>query len=58
VHVVRAVGIIGVRGVLVDAIFDEAKAFYLALSIVVSPDNAMVLMVTLADLRMNLGLKP
>ena len=42
----QAAGIIGVRGVLVVAISDEAKAFYLALGIAVSPINPMVLMVT------------
>ena len=57
-RVVQAAGIIGVRGVLVDAISDEAKAFYLALGMVVSPINPMVLMVTLADLRASLGLTP
>jgi len=57
-RVVQAAGIIGVRGVLVDAISDEAKALYLALGMVVSPINPMVLMVTLADLRASLGLTP
>ena len=57
-RLVQAAGIIGVRGVLVDAISDEAKAFYLALGMAVSPINPMVLMVTLADLRASLGLKP
>ena len=55
---VQAAGIIGVRGVLVDAISDEAKAFYLALGMMVSPINPMVLMVTLADLKSSLGLTP
>ena len=57
-RVVQAAGIIGVRGMLVDAISDEAKAFYLALGMAVSPINPMVLMVTLADLRASVGLKP
>ena len=57
-RVVQAAGIIGLRGVLVDAISDEAKAFYLALGMAVSPINPMVLMVTLADLRASLGLTP
>ena len=57
-RVVQAAGIIGVRGVLVDAISDEAKAFYLALGMVVSPIIPMVLMVTLVDLRASLGLTP
>ena len=55
---VQAAGIIGVRGVLVDAISDEAKTFYLALGMAVSPINPMVLMVTLADLSASLGLMP
>ncbi len=57
-RVVQAAGIICLRGVLVDAISDEAKAFYLALGMVVSRINPMVLMVTLADLRASLGLTP
>jgi hypothetical protein len=43
-----------VRGVLVDAISDDAKAFYLALGMTVSPLDPMTLMVTLADLRASL----
>ena len=57
-RVVQAAGIIGVRGVLVDAISDEAKAFYLALGMAISPINPMVLMATLADLRASLWLTP
>ena len=53
-RVLQAAGIIGVRGVLVDAISDDAKAFYLALGMVVSPLDPMTLMVTLADLRSSL----
>jgi GNAT superfamily N-acetyltransferase len=47
----QAADIIGVRGLLVDAISDEAKAFYLALGMTVSPLSPMTLMITLADLR-------
>lgn len=50
-RVLQAAGIIGVRGVLVDAISDDAKAFYLACGMVVSPLDPMTLMVTLTDLR-------
>lgn len=54
-RVLQAADIIGVRGVLVDAISDEAKAFYLALGMTVSPLDPMTLMVTLADLRASLS---
>ena len=50
-RVLNAAAIIGVRGLLVDAISDDAKAFYLALGMSVSPLDAMTLMVTLGDLR-------
>ncbi len=51
VRVLQAADIIGVRGILVDAISEDAKAFYLALGMSVSPLDPMTLMVTLADLR-------
>jgi GNAT superfamily N-acetyltransferase len=57
-RVVQAASIIGVRGVLVDAISDDAKAFYLALGMTVSPLNPMTLMITLADLRSSLTTTP
>jgi GNAT superfamily N-acetyltransferase len=57
-RVLQAAGIIGVRGVLVDAISDDAKAFYLALGMVVSPLNPMTLMISLADLRASLTATP
>lgn len=47
----QAADIIGVRGLLVEAISDDAKAFYLALGLTVSPLDPMVLMATLADLN-------
>jgi GNAT superfamily N-acetyltransferase len=50
-RVLQAAAIIGVRGLLVDAISEDAKAFYLALGMTVSPLDPMTLMVTLADLR-------
>jgi len=53
-RVLQAAEIIGVRGLLVDAISDDAKAFYLALGMTVSPLDPMTLMVTLADLRATL----
>jgi predicted N-acetyltransferase YhbS len=57
-RVLQAAGIIGVRGVLVDAIAEDAKAFYLALGMVESPLSPMTLMVTLADLRASLAITP
>ena len=50
-RVLQAADIIGVRGLLVDAILEDAKAFYLALGMTQSPLNPMTLMVTLADLK-------
>jgi GNAT superfamily N-acetyltransferase len=50
-RVLQAADIIGVRGILVDAISEDAKAFYLALGMSISPLDPMTLMVTLADLR-------
>jgi GNAT superfamily N-acetyltransferase len=50
-RVLQAADIIGIRGLLVDAISDEAKAFYLALGMSPSPLDPMTLMVTLADLK-------
>ena len=51
----QAADIIGVRGILVDAISDRAKSFYEALGMMVSPIDPMTLMVTLADLRVGLA---
>lgn len=50
-RVLAAADIIGVRALLVDAISDDAKAFYLKLGMQVSPVASMTLMVTMADLR-------
>lgn len=49
-RVLNAAEAIGIRGMLVHAISDEAKAFYLALGLTESPLEPMTLMVTLADL--------
>ena len=51
----QAADIIGVRGLLVDAISYEAKAFYLAVGMVASPLTPMTLMMTLGDLRAAVG---
>jgi GNAT superfamily N-acetyltransferase len=57
-RVLQAAEIIGVRGLLVDAISEDAKAFYLALGLDVSPISPMVLMVTLANLRASVTATP
>ena len=50
-RVVHAADTIGIRGIVVHAISEEAKKFYLALGFEPSPREPMILMVTLADLR-------
>jgi GNAT superfamily N-acetyltransferase len=50
-RVIHATEVIGIRGLLVHAISDDAKAFYLRLGLEPSPLEPMTLMVTIADLR-------
>jgi GNAT superfamily N-acetyltransferase len=50
-RVIHAADSIGIRGLLVHAISEEAKAFYLKLGCEVSPLEPMTLMATLTDLR-------
>jgi GNAT superfamily N-acetyltransferase len=47
----NAAEIMGIRGILVHAISEEAKAFYLALGFDPSPLEPMTLIVTLTDVR-------
>ena len=54
-RVVHAADTIGIRGIIVHAISDDAKAFYLALGFEPSPIEPMTLMVTLADIRKSPG---
>lgn len=49
-RVVFAAETIGIRGMIVHAISDDARAFYLALGLDPSPLEPMTLMVTVADL--------
>jgi hypothetical protein len=44
-------GAIGIRGIVVHAISEEAKDFYLALGFDASLREPMMLMVTLSDIR-------
>ena len=54
-RVAHAADAIGIRGIVVHAISEQAKAFYLALGFDPSPGEPMTLMVTLADIRELLG---
>jgi hypothetical protein len=47
--------VIGIRGIVVQAISEEAKKFYLALGFDASPGEPMTLMVTLSDVRVALS---
>lgn len=53
-RVIYAAETIGVRGLLIHALSDKAKEFYLRLGLDPSPLEPMTLMVTLADLRASL----
>ncbi len=53
-RVLHAAHSIGIRGLLVHAISDDAKAFYVALGFEPSPLEPMTLTVTLTDLRATL----
>jgi GNAT superfamily N-acetyltransferase len=50
-RVAHAADAIGIRGIVVHAISEEAKNFYLALGFDPSPRQPMTLMVTLSDIR-------
>jgi GNAT superfamily N-acetyltransferase len=50
-RVIHAAEAIGIRGLLVHALNEEAKAFYLRLGLEESPLESMTLMCTIADLR-------
>jgi GNAT superfamily N-acetyltransferase len=52
-RVLNAAESIGIRGMLVHAISDDAKAFYIALGFDPSPLDPMTLMIPLADIRFN-----
>jgi len=53
-RVIQAADIIGVRGLLVHAISEDAKAFYIGLGLDPSPIEPMTLMTTVADLKATL----
>jgi GNAT superfamily N-acetyltransferase len=53
-RIIHAADTLGIRGLIVHALSEEAKAFYLALGFDPSPLEPMTLMVTLADLKNSL----
>jgi GNAT superfamily N-acetyltransferase len=56
-RVMNAAGMLGIRGILVHAISEEAKSFYAMLGFRPSPLDPMTLMISLADLGLALGLR-
>jgi GNAT superfamily N-acetyltransferase len=50
-RVAQAADMTGIRGIVVQAISVQAKAFYQSLGFDLSPADPMILMVTLADIR-------
>lgn len=55
-RVSQAAEAIGIRGIVVHAISDEARKFYLAIGFAECPHEPMTLVVTLQDIRAALGL--
>lgn len=50
-RVIAAADLIGIRGMIVHAISEEAKQFYLCCGFLQSPTSDMTLMISLADLK-------
>ncbi|KDU06082.1 acetyltransferase family protein [Escherichia coli 3-267-03_S1_C2] len=50
-RVLQAAEVIGIRGMLVHALSDQAREFYLQVGFEPSPVDSMILMATLADLQ-------
>jgi predicted N-acetyltransferase YhbS len=53
-RILQAADILGIRGILVHAISEEARAFYVAVGFEPSPIEPLTLMVTLADAALSL----
>ena len=51
IEIIHAADAIGIRGMVVHALSEEAKAFYQRLGLDASPLDPMTLMVTVIDLR-------
>ncbi len=56
-RVLGAADALGIRGIITHAISPDAKDFYLSLGFAESPLDEMTLMVTLADVRLNIGVE-
>lgn len=54
-RVTYAADVVGIRGMVVHALSEEARAFYLSLGMDESPLDPMTLMVTVSDLRAAIG---
>jgi GNAT superfamily N-acetyltransferase len=54
-RVEQAADAIGIRGIVVHAISEDARSFYLALGFDPSPGDRMTLLVTLSDIRAGLS---
>ncbi|WP_457584737.1 acetyltransferase [Ensifer canadensis] len=50
-RLLNAAEILGIRGVLVHAVSDDARAFYEAVGFLPSPSDPMMVMVSLHDLK-------
>jgi predicted N-acetyltransferase YhbS len=57
-RIIQAAEIIGVRGVIVHAASEEARAFYEHVGFCSSPLDPMTLMITMADLQASLSPEP
>jgi predicted N-acetyltransferase YhbS len=53
-RVLQAADVVGIRGILVHAISNQARQFYQAVGFEPSPLDAMTLMITLADVEVAL----
>jgi hypothetical protein len=54
-RITHAADSIGIRGIVVNAISEQARGVYLAIGFEPSPLDPMMLMVTLSDVRAILG---
>ena len=57
-RIAHAADTIGIRGIVVHAISEEARKFYIALGFDPCPDEAMTLVVALRDILAALGISP
>ncbi|WP_406948051.1 GNAT family N-acetyltransferase [Proteus mirabilis] len=55
-RVIQASGLVGIRGVVVHALTDDAKRFYEHIGFLPSPLDPMILMITLSDLQLAMGI--